>query len=60
MFVITIEIDDGSLETSPEEWDDNPRCIASAHEVISVKTLVDFFERDIALKEDYYLTPGKE
>ena len=39
MSFVIVEIGDGFLKTSKEEWHGNPRCIASAHEVISIKTL---------------------
>ena len=50
---------DSSLEANREEGHDNPHCLISAI-VISIKTLGDFFERDVARTGDYYFTLGTE
>ena len=58
-FFAVVDIDDGSLKTSPEEWHDSPRCISSAI-VISISTLGGFIDRDLAPTEDYHSALGKE
>ena len=60
MFVVTEEIDDDPLETSPEEWHDSPSCIFSAHVALSIKTFGNFFYHDVAMKEDCHLTRQKK
>ena len=58
IFFVAVNIDDSPLKTSPSEWHDNSRRIASAI-VIGINTFGDF-ERDVTLTEDYYLTLGRE
>ena len=54
MFFVAVDINNGSLETSQD-----PHYIITA-QVISIRILGNFFERELALIEDYYLTLDKD
>ena len=51
VFFVTVDTDNSSLKTSLEEWHDiSLHC--PRRKVISIKTLDDFFEQDIAMIKD--------